>query len=235
MDRSDSSHAILDKQSRRIKANKIIKVLEQYSGSIKNKTILDIGTGAGYISHHIGKRAKLVYSVDVVDERREKLNYKFKKVTSEKLPFEDNFFDIVISNHVIEHVNDQKKHLAEASRVLKKGGIIYLATPNKYWLTDPHYKLLFISWLHPKLSTKYLKLVKNKDWDINPLSRKSIKKLSQPGFEINDATIDMVKHPENYHLDTFRTVQPVTSKIPSPLVSATSFFMPTLILVLKKV
>ena len=39
------------------------------------------------------------------------------------LPFEDNTFDVVFCNHVLEHIEDDKKAMSELYRVLKKGGM----------------------------------------------------------------------------------------------------------------
>ena len=68
-------------------------------------------------------------------------------VTDENIPFPDGTFDVVITNQVLEHVPDAGLHLREIRRVLPDDGVVYLATPNKWWLTDPHYKMPFISWL----------------------------------------------------------------------------------------
>ena len=46
-------------------------------------------------------------------------------------PARDEVFDIVFFNHVIEHIPDDRKALAEARRVLKKDGILILGTPNE--------------------------------------------------------------------------------------------------------
>lgn len=45
------------------------------------------------------------------------------------MPFEDSTFDLVIANHVLEHVDDDLKALAEVHRVLKPGGHAILQTP----------------------------------------------------------------------------------------------------------
>lgn len=97
---------------------------------LENATILDIGSGNGNISEYFAQK-NTVHSVDIEDKRTEKGQAIFQTVDSEKLPFENATFDIVISHHVIEHVSDQNKHLSELRRVLKSEGIVYLATPNK--------------------------------------------------------------------------------------------------------
>lgn len=45
------------------------------------------------------------------------------------IPFPNNFFDFVIANHVLEHVNDFSKAVSEIQRVLKVGGYAILQTP----------------------------------------------------------------------------------------------------------
>lgn len=45
------------------------------------------------------------------------------------MPFESVCFDLVIVNHVLEHVSDDRKALAEIVRVLKPGGCAILQTP----------------------------------------------------------------------------------------------------------
>lgn len=46
-----------------------------------------------------------------------------------KIPYEENYFDFVIANHVLEHVSDLPKALSEIQRVLKIGGYAILQTP----------------------------------------------------------------------------------------------------------
>jgi len=45
------------------------------------------------------------------------------------IPYEDNSFDIIICNHVLEHVPDDRKAMAELYRVLKPGGWAILQVP----------------------------------------------------------------------------------------------------------
>lgn len=51
------------------------------------------------------------------------------KVDITDIDFEDAYFDIVICNHILEHVPDYLQALREISRVLKKDGIAVLQTP----------------------------------------------------------------------------------------------------------
>ena len=50
----------------------------------------------------------------------------------QKMPFKANEFDVVICNHVLEHVEDDKKAMSEILRVLKKGGFALIHVPVDY-------------------------------------------------------------------------------------------------------
>lgn len=117
---------------RRQKARMIEAVLADALGRpVRGYRSLDIGCGNGGISSHFARENEH-YGVDIADRRREDAKgFVFRLVESERLPFADGFFDIVISHHVIEHVPDQALHLSEIRRVLKPRGVAYLATPNK--------------------------------------------------------------------------------------------------------
>ena len=48
----------------------------------------------------------------------------------DKLPFADDFFQAVISFHVIEHLSDPDNYLTEIRRVLNPGGVFLIVTPD---------------------------------------------------------------------------------------------------------
>jgi SAM-dependent methyltransferase len=56
----------------------------------------------------------------------------------EGLPFPNNWFDLVLSNEVIEHVVDDQKAIAEIVRVLKPGGRLTLFCPNRGYPYETH-------------------------------------------------------------------------------------------------
>jgi len=229
VERSQSTHAILDEKSRIKKADKIIKIVSQYQ-NLESSSLLDIGTGSGHISYEFSRNAKSVASVDVTDERHIKEGYSFDLVENEKLPYENLSFDIVVSNHIVEHVQDQDLHLKEAMRVLKPNGVLYLATPNKLWLTDPHYKLPLLNWMPRKLSNAGLKLVSRgkHEWDIYPLSHFEIKKkLSK--FELKNELPFLTRNSQRLSLDTDGKATRILSKLPTSFDTASIFYSPTLI------
>jgi len=230
--KSAHSHAILDAASRKRKAQKIVSVLAQHT-NVPQAHILDIGTGAGYIAQHLASCARQVTSVDVVDERHVTAGYHFVPVTDETMPFANGTFDIVVSNHVIEHVQDQRRHVTEVLRVLKPGGVAYFATPNRNWLIDPHYRLPFINWLPRRLATAYLRLVKGQQWDIRPITTRYFRQLAQPQ-RVDLAVVGMMKNPEKYYLDTASPLLHLTRRSPRPLLHIVSHGLPTILLLVTK-
>lgn len=175
-------HAALDLTSRHWKAMKIERLLG-LAARCQPLRILEIGTGSGGIAHYFATHPSLrcqVSAVDVCDNRVIRDGYDFWKVEGVRLPFADASFDVVISNHVIEHVGDataQHQHLTEIHRVLKPQGVGYLAVPNRWMLTEPHYHLKFLSWLPHSLRTPYLRLMrKGEFYDCEPLEMRRLER-----------------------------------------------------------
>jgi ubiquinone/menaquinone biosynthesis C-methylase UbiE len=102
-----------------------------YKGNMK---ALDIGCGLGFplleLAMRLGDTSK-VYGIDPwkagIDRIRQKINiYELSSVDvvegqAEEMPFEDNSFDLVVSNNGINNVKDLEKTLEECCRVSKTG------------------------------------------------------------------------------------------------------------------
>ncbi|RKZ78692.1 MAG: hypothetical protein DRR19_26020 [Candidatus Parabeggiatoa sp. nov. 1] len=145
--------------NRKSKAKKISKIINDFTEhSLKNARLLDIGTGNGEISHFLSKEFDVI-SVDIEDHRNSTEGYMFL-ITTESLPFPDEYFDVVVSNHVIEHVSDQQLHLSEIARVLKPNGVVYLATPNRLWPWEVHYQVPVLHYLPQQTFMSLLKRIK---------------------------------------------------------------------------
>ncbi|SDO99765.1 class I SAM-dependent methyltransferase [Desulforhopalus singaporensis] len=224
-----------DSNSRRLKGKKIESLLN-LQPSLKKKKILEIGTGSGGIANYFSTHQLMnfdVTAVDVVDQCDFKNNFKFQKVTGTKLPFEDEFFDIVISNHVIEHVGDlknQQHHLEEINRVLRKEGSGYLATPNRWMLVEPHYNIIFLSWLPHNLRNNYLNLVKRiENYDCNPLSLGELEKmLIKSGLIFENICTSAFR--ETVEIENKKCLLiAIANKFPAKILDFLSFISPTLV------
>lgn len=134
----------------------------------KKKRILEIGSGTGALVNHFKKKGYRIQGTEInparIREAKQLFNLSLRKVTSEKLPFSDKAFDLVISFDVFEHIPDTAAHLQEVSRVLKQDGSYLFATPNL--LTNIPFEVIknkhLTSWkkYHCSLQT-YWKLKKN--------------------------------------------------------------------------
>lgn len=182
-DSSRQPHAVLDLSSRNWKAMKIERLLDLASRPPPIR-MLEIGTGSGGIANYFATHSSLcceVTAVDVCDNRIVYGGYEYRQVQGVELPFDDASFDVVITNHVIEHVGSaeaQHSHLMEIRRVMKSGGIGYLAVPNRWMLTEPHYKLKFLSWWPHSWRTPYLRLMhKGMFYDCEPLQMRQLERM----------------------------------------------------------
>jgi SAM-dependent methyltransferase len=75
-----------------------------------------------------------------------------------RLPFADASVDVVIFNHVYEHVVDPDAVVGELGRIVKADGVLYLGLGNRLGVMEPHHRLPFLSWLPPRLADRYLRL-----------------------------------------------------------------------------
>jgi len=212
------------------KARKIKTVLEDFLGEpIKNKRILDIGTGNGEIADFFSIKNK-VNSTDVLDQRKNKHSGTiFRLVKSERLPFKDGSFDVVISNHIIEHVKNQKLHLSEIKRVLKQKGVCYLATPNRLFPWETHYNVWFIHYLPKRIFHKILKHIKKYKEDINLATYPELKREMSKFFEYFEYTHKVIKENKKYHVKI-----PLLNRLPLRLLKMLNFISQTNIFILKK-
>ena len=114
--------------------------------NLKNKTkpltgvnILDIGCGGGLLSEPISRLGANVTGIDASDKNikiaklhSKKNNLKIKYLCSspEKIKIEKKF-DVILNMEIVEHVEDIDFFLKSCSELLKKNGIMFVATINK--------------------------------------------------------------------------------------------------------
>lgn len=232
-------HASLERDSRLRKAAKIASIVSARKAFADNH-VLEIGTGAGvmagYFSGLVGPNGK-VTATDVHDQRQVREGYDFFPVAGIDLPFPDQSFDIVIYNHVIEHVGDrtaQRRHLAEIGRVLKDDGILYIAAPNRWALIEPHFRLALLSWLPRALRSPYVRLARRgQQYDCDPLSLSELKAmLAHSGFDCEPCAADAVAAMAQF--ESHRLIVRLSAKLPKALYGRCHAFLATLIFVARK-
>ncbi|MEM3374122.1 MAG: class I SAM-dependent methyltransferase [Candidatus Woesearchaeota archaeon] len=111
----------------------------------KGHRLLDVGAGTGIYSKLAKKIGYEVYAIDYNPEicKFKEIKILFCDLNTQKLPFLDNYFDVVIMTEVIEHLYNTGFILSEINRVLKEKGILYLTTPNLANLKNKLWFLFF--------------------------------------------------------------------------------------------
>jgi len=234
-------HAVLDVSTREPKAKKILALLDlkNTKGQLE---VLEVGTGSGGIAHYLSLQNQpslRVDSVDIEDCRKIFDGYTFTLVKNEELPFSDEKYDVVISNHVIEHVGEesaQTTHLKELYRVLKSDGVGYLAFPNRWQWKEPHYRLGGLSWLPEKYRSSYLKLTgKGEYYDCRPLSCSQIERLlDSSGFTFRQEHGKALKLTYELEKPQSLAYRFIFYHIPEKGYEIIRRIMPTLIYIIKK-
>jgi SAM-dependent methyltransferase len=101
-----------------------------------DRRVLDVGCGAGNMIHHLSRYGAVIgidnnpIPLKVAHER----GYDARLAEAERLPFEDQSFDLVTALDVIEHCENDSQILSECYRVCADGGLIAITVPALQWL-----------------------------------------------------------------------------------------------------
>lgn len=107
----------------------VARIVAESDSNIKSREtvhILDIPAGAGRLTSKLREHG---FSVTAADINRADDGFVFADMTK-RLPFEDEYFDFVISMEGIEHIPNAVEFIGELSRVTKRNGTVILTTPN---------------------------------------------------------------------------------------------------------
>jgi methionine biosynthesis protein MetW len=121
---------------------RVLTTIDLITKNVNSKVtrIIDLGCGDGSTVREVANAlgAVEVYGVDVNEEVLKKAEDRGVKVIKtdlnyDILPFENEFFDIILMEEVIEHLINPDNAFKEAYRILKNGGLFIVSTPNLAW------------------------------------------------------------------------------------------------------
>ncbi|WP_092894263.1 class I SAM-dependent methyltransferase [Algoriphagus aquimarinus] len=133
--------------------------------------ILDVG-GAAYFWDNSSLPALPNIEIVLLNLQEEQiLNPKFKSVVGDatNMPeFEENSFDLVFSNSVIEHLYTWENQQKMANEIMRVGKKHFIQTPNRYFPVEAHYAIPFAQYFPASLLYFLLtktKLSRLQKWD----------------------------------------------------------------------
>ncbi len=103
--------------------------------------LLEIGCGLGHLVGQLEPHFH-TWAIDINRWALEKARQVAAKTclihaSAEELPFADRIFDVVLIKHIVEHLPNPERAIAEIGRVTRPGGLLILATPNLDSLLRP--------------------------------------------------------------------------------------------------
>ena len=120
----------------------VYRRLEALQGlsTLEGKTVLDVGCGFGAYGKAAERRgASMSVGIDINREYIEKSALDLSVLAdAHALPFRDSCFDIILMVEVLEHLPREIEALREAKKVLKKGGLLLLTVPNRFYPFETH-------------------------------------------------------------------------------------------------
>ena len=134
----------------RLRKKRFALFLELISSLPRPVKILDVG-GTGIFWERMGFLPGKDIEITLLNVLKTPVNYPgFVCIAGDARnmkQFEDNQFDIVFSNSVIEHVGDMRQQVQMADEMKRVGKKMFLQTPNRYFPLEPHFLFPFFQFL----------------------------------------------------------------------------------------
>ena len=110
---------------------------------------------------------------------------KFVQYSGDTFPFQDNQFDWVFSNGVIEHIGQELAQLRFLNEMLRVGKNVFFTTPNKYFPIEAHTQVFFLHYNNRLFDSWKQKNVPERKEPIVLLSKQKISKIMQDSKALN--------------------------------------------------
>ncbi len=120
--------------------NRRLRLIRKYA-PLEGKRVLDVGCGVGMYLQAMAAFSGPVYGVDIDGQRAAQAHEVLPNIVvapAERLPFTQSSFDVVLLHEVIEHVEDDRRAIQEACRVLAPEGRMVIFAPNRLYPLETH-------------------------------------------------------------------------------------------------
>lgn len=100
--------------------------------NLKAGKILDIGCGPGWLLSSLSSDWKKYgneadeYAIKLSDDNK----IKFSNIDVQNGVYEENYFDVIVMHHVIEHVPNPNNYILAVKKILKPGATLIIGTPD---------------------------------------------------------------------------------------------------------
>jgi ubiquinone/menaquinone biosynthesis C-methylase UbiE len=236
---------MFDETGRLRKARKtvvvILDALRQFRVEPGASRLLDIGCSTGILTRHYAEFFGEVVGVDIDDGavewaslNRAADNLCYEVGDSMNLPFSGDEFDVVTCTHIYEHVPQAQRMLDEIYRVLRPGGICYLAVENRLRFWDGHYNLPLVTVLPKALADIYVRVMgKGQQRYETHRTLWGLRRLVKD-FDVTDYTRAVARDPERF--EATEMIRPRSWKQRAALatLSAAYWAFPTYLWILRK-
>jgi len=116
-----------------------LATLQEWFGDVAGKTIIDLGCGGGLLAVPLIELGADVIGVDISEKSLQaartqaKGKGQFIAADIRKVPLPDNIADAIVIADVLDHIPDYSRVIAEAARLLKPQGLLYVNIINRTW------------------------------------------------------------------------------------------------------
>lgn len=230
---------LTDPASRRRKAAKIVAVIQDFlDRPLSGLRCLEIGCSAGLISAALAEHFGSVVGIDPDGEaiaraaRLQGPHLRFVRASILDYPGPAESFDVIVCNHVYEHVHDQRGLALSIRRLLRPNGCCYFSAGNRLMLVEGHYGLPLLSWLPPAWGTWYLRLTqRGQRYEERHQTLWTLRRLLRD-FTIHDYTLRILREPERFAADDLVSAR--VRALPAGVLRTLYPFIPTYVWVLTK-
>ena len=155
----------------RLTTETLLRLMKSHGGP-STLDVLDVGCGAGAQSRFWLQQGHRYRGIDInqplIELARNRaaqlaLDARFDVGTATELPIETGSIDVCVLPELLEHVADWRSCVAEAARVLRPGGMMYINTSSKLCPVQQEFNLPLYSW-YPAPLKRYFERRSLTDW-----------------------------------------------------------------------